>query len=265
MLLSALLAPIRMLFHTRFVLAGLSGWSVQWKSPARADEATTWGEAIRRHGLQMVLGVAWLAVFFKLAPAFAPWVAPVALGWILAVPLSVFTSRASIGSRLRNAGWFLTPAETHPPVELLATENYAGAPRPLARFADAVVDPEIHAVVHAVARARRSRVLDRVRGERIERALLSGPDALRPAERLALLADAQALQQLYFAVRTAPAHPDWYLSASAARRATVARFGTHEAAAPGDLRSRGLQVGTQGTREHARARVPLGAAPLPAQ
>jgi len=263
MLLSALLAPVRMLFHTRFVLAGLSGWSVQWKSPARADESTTWGEAIRRHGFQMVLGAAWFAVFYKLAPAFAPWVAPVALGWFLAVPLSVFTSRASIGSRLRNAGWFLTPAETQPPAELLATENYAGAPRPLARFADAVVDPEIHGVVSQVARERRSPVLDRVRGERIERALLSGPDALRPAERLAILADTQALQQLYFAVRTAPAHPDWYLSASAARRATVARFGTHEA--PAHARGHGTHAGSQATRERAQPRLPLGAVPQPAR
>ena len=48
---SALLAPIRMLFHTQFVLAALTGLGVHWKSPPREDAETPWGEAVRRHGV----------------------------------------------------------------------------------------------------------------------------------------------------------------------------------------------------------------------
>lgn len=40
MFFSVLLAPVRMLFHTRFVLAAFLGWSVQWNSPQRDDDAT---------------------------------------------------------------------------------------------------------------------------------------------------------------------------------------------------------------------------------
>ena len=42
MFFSVLLAPVRMLFHTRFVLAAFLGWSVQWNSPQRDDDATPW-------------------------------------------------------------------------------------------------------------------------------------------------------------------------------------------------------------------------------
>ena len=56
MLMSALLAPVRMLFHTQFVAAALLGWSIQWKSPARADKSTSITQALRRHGLQTAIG-----------------------------------------------------------------------------------------------------------------------------------------------------------------------------------------------------------------
>ena len=56
-LFSVLLAPVRMLFHSVFVTAAFLGWSVQWKSPQRGDDATPWGEALRRHGSQIVIGV----------------------------------------------------------------------------------------------------------------------------------------------------------------------------------------------------------------
>ncbi|HZW72186.1 MAG TPA: glucans biosynthesis glucosyltransferase MdoH, partial [Caldimonas sp.] len=48
---SLLLAPVRMLFHSQFVLAALSGWKLDWKSPPRDDAATSWREAIARHGV----------------------------------------------------------------------------------------------------------------------------------------------------------------------------------------------------------------------
>ena len=77
---SALLAPIRMLFHTQFVLAALAGWAIQWKSPKRDDASTSFQEAIDRHGWQTLVGVAWVGVVAWQAPGFLPWIAPVAVG-----------------------------------------------------------------------------------------------------------------------------------------------------------------------------------------
>jgi membrane glycosyltransferase len=222
-LASALLAPIRMLFHTQFVLAALAGWAIQWKSPKRDDASTSREEAVRRHGWQTAIGAAWVALVAWQAPDFLPWIAPVAAGLLLSVPLSVLMSRASLGIGARGAGLFLTPDETAPTREVVATAQYAGMGRPQPRFADAVLDPELFAVVRGAAR-RRPRLVSAKRQERIERALLSGPDALAPAERRAVLGDAEALATLYRAVRSAPVHPDWTMVRATDSRATAHRL-----------------------------------------
>jgi membrane glycosyltransferase len=219
MVLSALLAPVRMLFHARFVVAALAGWSVQWNSPARSDEGTSWTEATRRHGLQTLLGIGWVAVVGFEAPDFLPWMAPVAAGLVLAIPLSVLTSRSDLGAAARRLGLFLTPAELRSPRELVAAETYAGDGRPLARFVDAIVDPSMFDVVRAAAR-RRPPLAAASRAARVERALLQGPEALEPAERLALLGDVDALDALYGGLRARRVHPGW-TAPSGRDRATV--------------------------------------------
>ena len=205
---SALLAPIRMLFHTQFVLAALAGWAIQWKSPKRDDASTPLQEAVDRHGWQTLAGAAWVGVVAWQAPGFLPWIAPVAVGLLLAVPLSTLMSRTSLGIRARAAGLFLTPDETVAPAEVAATAQYAGAARPQPHFADAVLDPDLFVVVVHAAR-RRSPLAAALRRQRIERALLSGPDVLSASERRLLLGDAEALAELYRAVRAAPVHPGW--------------------------------------------------------
>jgi membrane glycosyltransferase len=87
MIVSALLAPIRMLFHTQFVTAALAGHSVQWKSPPREDAETSWGEAFRRHGWQTLLGMAWAGGVYWLNPAHVWWLLPVAGALILSIPV----------------------------------------------------------------------------------------------------------------------------------------------------------------------------------
>ena len=55
----SMLAPIRMVFHSRFVLTNLLGRTVTWRSAGRRDDGTTWGEALRHHGLDSLLATAW--------------------------------------------------------------------------------------------------------------------------------------------------------------------------------------------------------------
>jgi membrane glycosyltransferase len=109
--LSALLAPVRMMFHTQFVLAALTGWRIQWRSPARADASTTWSRGSDAT-VQTAIGAVWLVVVAQGAPDFLPWLIPVAAGLVLAIPLSVLTSSAVAGRALRRAGLLLTPTET---------------------------------------------------------------------------------------------------------------------------------------------------------
>jgi hypothetical protein len=62
-------------------------------------------------------------------------------------------------------------------------------------------------------------------------------------ERLNLLHDAIALDELHRAVKAAPVHPSWYASSAAAGRATIRVFG----------RTRGAQQATVGTVARVRS------------
>ncbi|HEY0179791.1 MAG TPA: glucans biosynthesis glucosyltransferase MdoH [Dokdonella sp.] len=215
---SALLAPVRMLFHTKFITAALIGWAVGWKSPPREDAETSWGDALRQHGGHTVLGLAWLALVYWLNPAFLWWLLPVAGAMALSMPISVLSSRVSLGRRARAARLFLIPEESRPPRVLRRMRGYFQRTPRLPDFVDAVVDPLCNAVACAsdTARARRLGPARRARAPLVERALREGPGALSEIERNALLRDAPALSRLHFLVWTsADAHPAWAAACAA--------------------------------------------------
>ena len=122
--LSAMLAPIRMLFHTQFVLGALSGLTIQWQSPPREDAQTAWLAACRRHGWQMFLGMLWAGGVYWLNPQYLWWLLPIVGALVISVPLSVFTSRVSLGRRTKNAGIFSIPEELQAPHELQRMQEY---------------------------------------------------------------------------------------------------------------------------------------------
>jgi membrane glycosyltransferase len=221
MLFSALLAPIRMLFHTQFVIAALTGIRIQWKSPPREDTETTWGEAVRRHGPHTVLGAAWAVGVYWLAPSYTWWLMPVAGAVMLSIPLSVYSSRVALGRALRRARLLVIPEEVDPPLELRVVQQHVSRAQEAPGFVQAVVDPVTNAVACAAASLptrRPPRV--RLRREQIIAAALErGPASLTDRQRLFFLTDAVALSQLHFRVWTSPAaHPGWRTSARAGAR-----------------------------------------------
>ena len=232
MLFSALLAPIRMLFHTQFVLTSLAGRSVRWKSPPRGDNETGWRAALARHGVHTFVGIVWAAIAWWLNPSYLWWLLPVVGALVLSIPLSVVTSRAGLGRKLRRRKYFLIPEESEPPDVIRATRRYwhrAAAP---ADFAAAVVDPIVNALVCAQAVSRpvtgwpREAIADAL----VERALRHGLDALTPSDRSRLLTDPAALSALHFAVWTSPAaHVSWREAiARPVARPAAPRLHTHD-------------------------------------
>jgi membrane glycosyltransferase len=210
--LSALFAPIRMLFHTQFVLTALAGRSVRWRSPPRDDAQTTWGDAVRRHGVHTLFGVVWAVFVGWLNPAFLGWITPVVGALIVSIPLSVYTSRVGPGRRLRRRRYFLIPEEARPPLVMRATRRYVKRALPRVALADAVVDPLHNALACAPATARHDvpAAALRAREALCEQALHEGLGALSPQQRAALIGDPLALSWLHFAVWTdASAHPSW--------------------------------------------------------
>jgi membrane glycosyltransferase len=209
---SALLAPVRMLFHTRFVLAAFLGWALGWKSPPRRDAETGWREAFRKHGFQQLLGIAWGGAVYWLDPAFLPWLLPIAGALALSVPVSVLSSRVAPGRRSRRMKLFMIPEEAEPPAELRAAYGYVAAAGRQPTFFDAVVDPALNALMCAAARPH-PRLPARAREERerlLEQAVRSDPSSLTDRQKDLLLSDPLLLSRLHAEIcNNGRAHPGW--------------------------------------------------------
>ncbi len=209
--LSALLAPIRMIFYSQFVLSILSGRKVGWGTQQRASEGTSWSQALRFHGAGMAIGLVWSLIVLTTNRYFFLWLTPILFSLILAVPLSVWSSRITAGRRTSSMGLFRTPCETHPPPELEWMQNYmreyhASPSLPsLGReqgFLRAVVDPRIYALHLSLLRKER-KCCPQIRNRRRQirqKALELGPGVLSALERRQLLCDPASLKELHKAV-----------------------------------------------------------------
>ena len=228
---SLLLAPVRMLFHTQFVLAALTGIKLDWKSPPRDDAVTGWGEALRRHGMHTLLALVWIGAILFTSAAFPWWLSPVLLGLLVAIPLSAWTSHAAPGRWLRRRGVFLIPEELKQPAVLAAADRYAAAFGPMPRVVDAITDASVHAQVSGAipARAAASGAKALAQAQLVDHAAGAGPQALTKTQRLRLLVDAQALHALRERVLVRQAHPDWWLPAARPERRAPPRLETPRA------------------------------------
>jgi membrane glycosyltransferase len=214
---STLHAPLLMLWHTRFVVTNVLGISVGWTTQRRAADGTAWLFAVQRHWGHTLIGILWGTFMWQLEPTLFWWFTPVLAGMVLSVPLSVLTSRRSLGARARGAGLFLTPEETALPEELLTLRSNLKihaltgdkSPRlPHAGLAEAVLDPYVNAVHVSLLREKQLNPAyaeqftrlgagsDRVQalGEKL---LAEGPDKLSPAERLLVMADQRVMVWLH--------------------------------------------------------------------
>ncbi|HTH95544.1 MAG TPA: glucans biosynthesis glucosyltransferase MdoH [Rhodocyclaceae bacterium] len=211
---SMLLAPIRMLFHTYFVIASVLGHTIKWKSPPRADNETGWADALRRHAFGTLLGLAWSTLIYRMSPHNIGWWLPITGALSLSIPVSALSSRATFGVFLRRMKLFLTPEEIAPPRELVDTARYTAANANTAapNLATAVADPFCNALVTAHAKESNG---GRGRSNPDHSLLLllarsKGPDALSTTEKLDLLDNAQLLSRLHLDIWSAhDVHPAW--------------------------------------------------------
>ncbi|RRW76104.1 glucans biosynthesis glucosyltransferase MdoH [Pantoea dispersa] len=202
MLFSVLLAPVRMLFHTVFVVSAFLGWEVVWNSPQRDDDATPWSEAFRRHGSQMLLGIVWAVGMGVLDLNFLWWLAPIVFSLILSPFVSVMSSRATVGLKSKRARLFLIPEEYEPPKELVDTDHYLQLNRERALkhgFMHALFNPAFNALATAMATSRhkQSALLDHARDRRVDQALSDAPEKLNREQRLQLISDPMVLARVH--------------------------------------------------------------------
>lgn len=113
-LASILLAPVRMLGHSRFFIEALLNLQLHWGGQNRSG-AISPATALRGHGLGMLLGLGWAVFAWWLRPLYFYWSLPVALPLILAPLVTIWTSRTSTASWLARGGLLRTPEEQQKP------------------------------------------------------------------------------------------------------------------------------------------------------
>ncbi len=123
--LAIIQAPVRMLAHSLFVIAALTGLKLDWKSPPREAAAVPWRTAAAQLA-PMTLVIAALAVGIALVDGSALiWLMPVGLPLLLAIPLTVLTSQIALGTSLRDRGFLLIPEESRSPAVLRRAWKHA--------------------------------------------------------------------------------------------------------------------------------------------
>lgn len=108
---SALSAPIMMMFQSKFVFDIFAGNDAGWKTQNRDETGTSLAEAWQRHCWHMILGIVTSLIVWKYAHGLFWWMLPITIGLILALPISMFSSREEYGIAARKHHYFIIPEE----------------------------------------------------------------------------------------------------------------------------------------------------------
>ena len=210
MLISALLAPIRMLSHCRYVLEALFNVNLRWAGQNRSGE-TSWLAAILNQGIGSLLALCWASFAWWLDPMFFLWSLPVALPLVLAAPIFVLLSKVGWGEVLMRHRWLQIPEEARgsrllddleAPSELLEIAQQPA-------FSEALIHPYTNRLQVQLAHAPRAKRQQSELQQLALRCLREGPQALSRAERNLIAGDATTLQWLHSQIWQAPPSSVW--------------------------------------------------------
>ena len=212
---SAMVAPVRMLSHSKFVLLTMLGRKVKWDPQKRGERTISWSGALRFHWAGTAFGLVWGTSAFLIDRTFFWWITPVLFPLIMSGPLSAWSSRPSAGRMFKRMGLFLTEEEISPGRELVWLESYMesyrsnGAPLPIDKrkgFARAVLDPRVNALHRSLLRSERHycRSIMQKRRQLRQKAHVTGPDRLTASEKKELLLDPLSMAVLHEAVWNDP-------------------------------------------------------------
>ena len=132
--LAALMAPIVMYLQSRGVAEVLAGKDSGWDAQQRDDGKLTWSALFKGYGGLSLFGLVTAVAAYRVSPSLAAWMAPVAIGMMLAIPVVALTSLRRVGLALLRWGIFAIPEETSPPTVMVraAELRRAAAARPTA-------------------------------------------------------------------------------------------------------------------------------------
>ncbi len=211
-LFSILLAPIRMLAHSAYVVQAIFNVTVRWAGQNRSSEIG-WIQAIFRHAPGMILALVWSGIALSLNANFFYWTIPISVSLLLAAPITVWLSRFSLGDRWRAQGIWCTPPERALADQVLV--NFAAIP-------DVPLKPEnapdwlswtllnpIQARIAAALAARRTGAAKRASTALCDVLLAEGLSAVPRRQAARVLDDASAVLRLHQHAWLAPADDSW--------------------------------------------------------
>ena len=203
------IAPIMMLVQTSFVMDVLSGRDSGWGAQNRGDATTSWAEAWLRHRAHMLFGVLLAITSSLYAPTLFWWLTPIITGLVLAMPLSVYSSRASVGLACQKWGLMRIPEEITVPEVWTVAEKVEPELRallrttssPLGNVERVLTEPTLNALHLALLPVNSAKLADADELAKARRKLglwvqhAENLPKLSASEKIALLLDPQSLAQ----------------------------------------------------------------------
>ncbi len=211
-LFSILLAPIRMLAHSAYVVQAILNVTVRWAGQNRSSEIG-WLQALIRHAPGMILAITWSGIALYLDANFFYWTIPISLSLLLAAPITVWLSRFTLGDRWRRQGIWRTPPEQNLGDQVLV--DFAELDMPPLKPQNApnwlnwtLLHPNQARIAAALA-PHRTGAAKRASTELKEKLMVEGLQALDRRKAAHILDDAEAVMQLHQHAWMAPPDDPW--------------------------------------------------------
>jgi len=201
------MAPIMMIFHSKFVVKTILGQGVHWAAQRRKlASGIDWREPIITFGTTSLLGIVWGIVAFFISRDFFLWISPVIGGLALAIPFAITTSSTRT---LQRFGLFLTPEELHPPAVVQSLNDHLDEVKDRAKLqpelehrfglVQACLDPYVNGLHVSLLRRRKNPHHSREYFRYLSQKLISqGPNALSSRELTAVMYDPDTVTHLHY-------------------------------------------------------------------
>ena len=112
---ACVISALLIVAYTRYMFDLLLGRAVKWESQPRDDRGVGAAEAWLRMRLPTIVGVVWLAALPFLPHGIRFWTLPLLMGLLAAYPMTILSSRTTVGAFARRLKLLVTPEEASPP------------------------------------------------------------------------------------------------------------------------------------------------------
>ncbi|NBD38321.1 MAG: glucans biosynthesis glucosyltransferase MdoH [Verrucomicrobia bacterium] len=213
LLLSSLIAPVQMIFHSRFVLLTLFGKGIGWTAQSRDSRGLAWLPSLRSVRLQTVTGILVMLIALRIGIPVLLWLSPIWLGLLLASWLVTWTSRPANSKAATRFQACSESSEIEPVLERIIEKQDLRLrffTRTGGGLENAVVDPMFNAIHLSILEY--SHKTDKSPCVPGEGFFKQDPRQLDPEEQMHLLESPDCMKDLHRLVWRLPEsrlHPRW--------------------------------------------------------